>query len=262
LILIIQSYHPLQKDYNIHSFITFFVYTLDDYKKHTSCVTEAERYEKSIYRGPKKNDIKGRKLTPQEIWNAVISDACETAPPNLKEYMQLLSSYDNVPRKEKPFRNFSANSLKLRGASGEATITSIWTHLNSIRSEHQKAADSSKKQEESKPQPLEEKSDVIAEKIPTPELKVSEERNRGNIEPVKKGLKKTVAKSMKKVLKKAPNKALKIKELRKAIQSKMTELNEHFDKEELKRLMREAIDASDGNFQWTDEKYKSVRLLK
>ena len=193
----------------------------------------------------------------------MISDACETAPPNLKEYMQLLSSYDNVPRKEKPFRNFSANSLKLRGASGEATITSIWTHLNSIRSEHQKTAHSSQKQEESsKPQPLEEKSDVIAEKIPTPELKVSEERNRGNIEPVKKGLKKTVAKSMKKVLKKAPNKALKIKELRKAIQSKMTELNEHFDKEELKRLMREAIDASDGNFQWTDEKYKSVRLLK
>lgn len=225
-------------------------------------MTEAERYEKSIYKGPKKNDTKGRKMTPQETWNAVISDACETAPPNLKEYMQLLSSYDNVPRKEKPFRNFSANSLKLRGASGEATITSIWTHLNSIRSEHQKNAESSTKQEESKPQPLVEQSDVVAEKIPTSKVTVSEEKNGGNVESAKKGLKKTVAKSMKKVLKKAPNKALKIKELRKAIQSKMTELNEHFDKEELKKLMKEAIDASDGNFEWTDKKYKSVRLLE
>jgi cell growth-regulating nucleolar protein len=223
-------------------------------------VTEAERYEKSVYKGPKKNEIKGRKLTPQEIWNAIISDACEKAPSNLKEHMQLLSSYDNVPRKEKPFRNFSANSLKLRGSSGEATITSIWQHLNNVRSEYQKLTNSSKIQDETKSKIAEEKSDAV-DSMPTPEAKVSEEREVCHTEPAKKGLKKTVTKAMKKALKKAPNKALKIKELRKAIQAKMTELNENLDKDELKRVMREAIDASNGHLQWTDNKCKHVQLV-
>lgn len=236
----------------------FLIHTLDDYKQHTSCVTEAERYEKSVYKGPKKNDTKGRKLTPQEIWNGIISDACDIAPPNLKEHFQLLSSYDNVPRKEKPFRNFSSNSLKLRGASGEATITLIWKHLNNVRSKQQKATGSTKKQEESNSQPVEENAHVVEKAMP--EVSVSDDREGCQGESAKKGLKKTVTKAMKKVLKKAPNKALKIKELRKAVKAKMTELNENFDKEELKKVMKEAIE-SEGYLQWTDEKYKSVKLV-
>eukprot|EP00979_Chaetoceros_neogracilis_P016718 scaffold9194_cov188-Chaetoceros_neogracile.AAC.1 len=45
----------------------------DDYKQHTSCISEAERYEKTVYKGPKKNETKGRKLTPQESWMEIIN---------------------------------------------------------------------------------------------------------------------------------------------------------------------------------------------
>jgi len=53
----------------------------DDYRLHTSCITEAERYEKTIYKGPRKNDTKGRKLTVQEIWMEVINESMNTYPP-------------------------------------------------------------------------------------------------------------------------------------------------------------------------------------
>jgi hypothetical protein len=44
-----------------------------------------------------------------------------------------MSTLDNVPRKEKPFYNFTANSLNLRGKSGEATVSEIWKYLNEKR---------------------------------------------------------------------------------------------------------------------------------
>jgi hypothetical protein len=98
----------------------------DDYRKHTSCVTEVERYEK---RAPRKNS----KVSPQQMWMDLITSSVETAPTHLKSHMRTMSILNNVPRKEKAFYNFTANSLNLRGKSGEATVSEIWIYLNGLR---------------------------------------------------------------------------------------------------------------------------------
>ena len=104
----------------------------DDYRAHTSCLTEVERYEK---RAPKKNG----KVPPQQMWMNLIADAINTAPGHLKHHLHAMASLDNVPRKEKAFRNFTSNSLNLRGKSGEATVSEIWIFLSDLREEQQKS---------------------------------------------------------------------------------------------------------------------------
>jgi LYAR-type C2HC zinc finger len=100
----------------------------DDYRGHTSCITEVERYEK---RPPKKNG----KVPPQQLWMDLIKSSIESAPTHLKSHIHTMSMLDNVPRKEKPFYNFTSNSLNLRGKNGEATVSQIWTHLKDIRTQ-------------------------------------------------------------------------------------------------------------------------------
>jgi len=103
----------------------------DDYRSHTSCLTEVERYKK---RAPKK---KNGKVPPQQLWMDLIADAIDTAPAHLKHHLRDMATLDNVPRKEKPFRNFTSNSLNLRGKNGDATVSEIWSYLKEIREKQQ-----------------------------------------------------------------------------------------------------------------------------
>mmetsp|Transcript_8512 Transcript_8512/g.16040 ORF Transcript_8512/g.16040 Transcript_8512/m.16040 type:complete len:273 (+) Transcript_8512:53-871(+) len=197
----------------------------DDYKQHTSCVTEAERYEKSVYKGPKKNDTSGRKLTPQESWTEIIHLSISNSPPAIASYLKNLSSYDNVPRKEKAFYNFATNSLKLRGANGNAIITSIWNHLNSTREEGRekktRVEGAEVKESETDQQDVgnHEIQDVMESSSRVEEPKVNNVSE--DAVPVK-SIK--IAKAMKKALKKAPSRQMKLKELRKLVKKKL-ELN-------------------------------------
>lgn len=194
----------------------------DDYRKHTSCITEAERYEKTVYKGPKKNDTSKRKLTPQEIWISIINESLHSCPPNLTRHIETIVSYENVPRKEKAFRNFASNSLKLYGHGGDATIASLWNHFNAIRqkraeekeasskgnkdsdkcTEKDEAKDSEQQTSDekinSKSQDEAEQGDTVCPSLPLPE-------------------KKAVSKLMRKALKKSPKHQLKLKELHKMI---------------------------------------------
>ena len=61
----------------------------DEYRAHTSCISEAERYEKLIYRRARKLDESGtghctygqqggkNKLSPHEAWKQIIRVAAE-----------------------------------------------------------------------------------------------------------------------------------------------------------------------------------------
>ena len=128
----------------------------DTYRSHTSCVTEAERYEKTVYRGVRKADadggnVKGKKLNPQELWNAVIQEAAERkgeAEQIVRQYLEPLSNCENVPRKEKQFRNFTANSLKIR--NNDALVGKIWEFLEKIRGEKRGEADTFAEEEAKK----------------------------------------------------------------------------------------------------------------
>lgn len=62
-------------------------------------MTEAERYEKSVYRPSKK-----QKRNPQEEWMNLIQRGASEAPVKLRSSIGRLTDLGNVPRKEKQFR--------------------------------------------------------------------------------------------------------------------------------------------------------------
>jgi hypothetical protein len=75
-------------------------------------MTEAERYEKTLYR-PSTTSQKSKKRNPQEEWTQLISRAAAAAESSSPFHRPLstLASLGNVPRKETQFRNFALNSL-------------------------------------------------------------------------------------------------------------------------------------------------------
>lgn len=164
-----------------------------------------------------------------------INDSLENCPPAATSCLETLSSYDNVPRKEKAFRNFAANSLNLRGANGDAIISSIWNHLSSVREEKLKDLAKSKEQEQKAIEKSEEKvetdaksasSNAQAKKAPsTNETKVG----------------KKVVKAMRKALKKAPSNQLKMKELRKLVKSKLDSEDKEVTKGDVKKAIKAAV---------------------
>jgi cell growth-regulating nucleolar protein len=97
-------------------------------------VTEVERYEKP---NPNKKKVK---VTPQELWTDLIASSVDSAPAHLRGYMESMTHLANVPRKEKQFRNFTSNSLNLRGnRNADSVVGEIWGVLKGLRDEQQKA---------------------------------------------------------------------------------------------------------------------------
>lgn len=230
----------------------------DDYRNHTSCISEAERYEKTIYRGTRKLDEtgtghrqqqqKGKKISPQDAWNQTIQVAAETAPPSLKSYMDQLTMVENVPRKEKQFRNFTVNSLRLKGPGGEIVKGEIWTLLVKVREEEKR-----RKEEDDKntnhTEPISQKEDKVPDSSENSKavsesddelLKINNNKTSATDLPSEK----SVTKAMKKALKKSPNKQLKFKALRKQVQESLSFKAGKVGKKEWKKLLQQCVDAN------------------
>lgn len=112
-------------------------FSLEDYSQHTSCVSEAEKYEKSLYKA-KTN----AKVNPQDAWMQLIAEAAtrkSEAPSNIAEHLGRLSELDNVPRNCNKFSNFAKNSLRLNNSS---TVDGIWKFLEKLKAEKEKAVQS------------------------------------------------------------------------------------------------------------------------
>jgi len=86
----------------------------DEYEKHTSCISESQKYQGSLYQ-PKESGNKGK--VKQDNWTESIQKAIEEAgskiTPSTKMLLEKLLGFDNIPRKQKPFGNFVKNSLKI-----------------------------------------------------------------------------------------------------------------------------------------------------
>ena len=98
------------------------------YKAHTSCMSEAQRYE-GKFSVPKEN--KGEKK--QQSWMESVLAALEAAPAasaGLKSYVDRLTQYDNLPRKKAKFVNFAKNSLNLK-ADREGIAEKLWALIES-----------------------------------------------------------------------------------------------------------------------------------
>lgn len=105
----------------------------DDYDMHVTCVSEAEKYEKSLYKGKK------AKINPQDAWMMLISTAAsplqlKDAPADVKPYLGRLAEQTNVPRNKKKFTNFIKNSMTLRN---DTLIDKIWNYLECIRNKQE-----------------------------------------------------------------------------------------------------------------------------
>jgi hypothetical protein len=212
-------------------------------------MTEVQRYEKrgdNSTLGQKKG---GNKKTPQEAWMDLVHSAVGEAPAHLKSQLSIIAGLDNVPRKEKQFRNFASNSLNLHRGTGANVVSEIWTLL---KSRQQQVLDERKKVEE---QQASEKQSKISSKAEngqsvvtckdiiesstatttevitsesestetsgaTVDVEATEKESSDNMVAAPEITKKSVRKAMKTVLKKSKS-SLSTKRLRKAVELHM-----------------------------------------
>lgn len=226
----------------------------DDYRTHTSCITEAERYEKK----PLVTSNSNKKRNPQQEWMDIVETCTTIAPGHLRNYMQTMATLDNIPRKEKQFRNFTANSLNLRGKN-EKIVGELWKVLFDERQrrqdakqkeekvaqqqkEERNAANNAKEEEDEESSPKNHKKSAVssddeddsddedkdAETTMKPSStgdghsdtkKPTTDDSSSNSMDIDVLL---VQKAMKKALKKAPNRSMKLKELRKLVGKKLS----------------------------------------
>jgi hypothetical protein len=181
-------------------------------------------------------------MTPQETWMSIISESLKSCPPNLTTYIETITSFENVPRKEKPFRNFASNSLKLYGHNGEAIITSLWKHFSSVRQKQ-----TEKKEESKKSQSCEDNNEnsqsTDDEGKKSNDKEDSKSLCKSEVEAPIKSIpdKKAVSKAIKKALKTAPKHELKFKKLRKIVKADELFRSNSLGKVEWKKIIKESI---------------------
>lgn len=100
----------------------------DEYTSHNTCVSEAEKYQKSLHQ------VKPSKLSSQEVWMNSVKEATSdlgSAPISMQNYLKRLSGFDNVPKNKAKFANFMKNSLKI---SSTEVVDSVWKWIDAIAS--------------------------------------------------------------------------------------------------------------------------------
>ncbi|XP_067896399.1 cell growth-regulating nucleolar protein isoform X2 [Heterodontus francisci] len=92
----------------------------EDYKTHTKCISEDQKYGgKGFEAKAKKGDVK------QQQWVQKVHEAMNESNvnPKVREILEQIDSYDNLPRKKVKFQNWMKNSLKIYN---EALQEQVW----------------------------------------------------------------------------------------------------------------------------------------
>ncbi|XP_001501162.1 cell growth-regulating nucleolar protein [Equus caballus] len=92
----------------------------DDYKNHVKCISEDQKYGGKGYEGKThKGDIK------QQAWIQKINELIKrpNVSPKVRELLEQISAFDNVPRKKAKFQNWMKNSLKVHN---ESVLEQVW----------------------------------------------------------------------------------------------------------------------------------------
>ena len=95
----------------------------DSYASHTSCISEAEKYQGKLYNAPSNNTPKGQRK--QDEWLEKLQQAAERTylRPQMRSLLQQITEYPNVPRKKAKFQNFARNSLRV---SRQPLLDELW----------------------------------------------------------------------------------------------------------------------------------------
>ncbi|XP_025854075.1 cell growth-regulating nucleolar protein [Vulpes vulpes] len=92
----------------------------DDYKNHVKCISEEQKYGGKGYEGKThKGDVK------QQAWIQKINELIKrpNVSPKVRELLEQISGFDNVPRKRAKFQNWMKNSLKVHN---ESVLEQVW----------------------------------------------------------------------------------------------------------------------------------------
>ncbi|XP_023655728.1 cell growth-regulating nucleolar protein [Paramormyrops kingsleyae] len=122
----------------------------DDYKSHTQCISEDQKYGgKGFEAKSKKGDVK------QQQWIQRIHEAMNKPGinPKLKDVLNQVSSYENVPRKKAKFQNWMKNSLKIHSTALQDQVWEIFSAASGSQAESESQWES-ESQQESEPQRL------------------------------------------------------------------------------------------------------------
>ena len=94
-------------------------FSRDSYNAHTKCISEAQKYQGALYQASAKQE--GAK---QDKWLDNLTAVVSAYNGPLKAALTRMATFQNVPRKEKPFLAFCANSLGVRDT---VKAKEIWT---------------------------------------------------------------------------------------------------------------------------------------
>ena len=200
-------------------------------------MTEVERYE------TKGKINKNIKVSPQQQWMDLLSSSLDSCPAHLKPHLQIMASLDNVPRKEKQFRNFASNSLHLHARESERLLSEIWKFLMDLKEQQRSnqqatqakdpstardAADTSNVPET----PLNDQTQGLADGVATevPSVGVTGVDGPDSLTTA------VVKKAMKRVLKDSKDNSLPLKKLRRTLRQQLGVSSD--GKSKLKRLIK------------------------
>jgi cell growth-regulating nucleolar protein len=226
------------------------VFKGNDYAAHTSCMSEAQKYEGSLYKA------KAKKMSPQERWMDVVAHA-KTADAKLQNVLDRVAGYDNVPRKKPKFVNFMKNSIAMHDAT---VIEKVWTVLDDAykAAEQEAAAAAAAEQEAKKTEETNGASDLKKRKPDEKEPDAEKENGaskKSKTEETDKPVK--WAKLIKAALKKAPAKEMELSALREQLlQHVRSEKLSTRDDKALKKELKEALRAT------SDAKFAVVEIVR
>lgn len=92
----------------------------DDYKNHVKCISEDQKYGGKGYEGKAhKGDVK------QQAWIQKVNELIKrpNVSPKVRDLLEQISGFDNIPRKKAKFQNWMKNSLKVYN---ESVLEQVW----------------------------------------------------------------------------------------------------------------------------------------
>uniref|UniRef100_A0A8C3XAL2 Cell growth-regulating nucleolar protein n=1 Tax=Catagonus wagneri TaxID=51154 RepID=A0A8C3XAL2_9CETA len=121
----------------------------DNYKNHVKCISEDQKYGGKGYEGKThKGDAK------QQAWLQKINELIKkpNVSPKVKELLEQISGFDNVPRKKAKFQNWMKNSLKVHNESVLEQVWSIFSEASSSEPANNRGQDEQPPQQVAQPQ--------------------------------------------------------------------------------------------------------------
>ncbi|OCT99344.1 cell growth-regulating nucleolar protein [Xenopus laevis] len=125
----------------------------DNYKNHLKCISEDQKYGgKAFEAKANKGDVK------QQQWLQRLQEIMKkpNTSPNIRDILNQMSSYDNIPRKKAKFQNWMKNSLKIHNQSLHDQVWEIFAEATSSapsNQEKQKQPENSVAEDRSEPPP-------------------------------------------------------------------------------------------------------------